>query len=273
MHRNHFIDQLRMLAALESSPATDRTLDAFRAVAREDFAGKGPWKVRSALADVSLPPKVTPDASPKWLYHCVLIVLNEEKGINIGDPSLWAGVLASTDIRQGERVLQVGAGVGYYTAVLSHLVGKSGQVVAYEVEPDLAVQCAKNLAGYPNVEVREGNPAVDLIDEGEFNLVVSFAGITHIPQSWTGHLAADARLVVPFTGDDWWGAMVLAQRSHEGFKAVTLGKCGFYPCSGARSDKLAAQITNLFSKNDRHLGWRFAIVDRNGDTLFIPEET
>lgn len=94
MHADHFIDQLRVLAVLEDDPATNRTLAAFKSVAREEFAGKGPWKLRSSLADVTLPPRPTPDADPKWLYHSVLVVLDEEKGINIGDPSLWVGLLA-----------------------------------------------------------------------------------------------------------------------------------------------------------------------------------
>ena len=123
MHAEHFIDQLRVLAALDDNPATNRTLQAFRSVAREDFAGEGPWKLRSALADVMLPPRLTADADPKWLYHSVLVVLDEEKGINIGDPSLWVGLLARMDVQPGARVLQVGAGVGYYTAILRELVG------------------------------------------------------------------------------------------------------------------------------------------------------
>ena len=78
MYAAHFIDQLRVLAALDDNPATNRTLQAFKSVAREDFAGKGPWKLRSSLADVTLPPRLTPDADPKWLYHSVLVVLDEE---------------------------------------------------------------------------------------------------------------------------------------------------------------------------------------------------
>lgn len=265
MHADHFIDQLRVLAALKNNPATDRTLAAFKSIAREDFAGKGPWKLRSALSDVTLPPRLTPDAEPKWLYHSVLIVLDEEKGINIGDPSLWVGLLARADVQPGARVLQVGAGVGYYTAILSELVGPTGHIVAYEVEEALAERAAQNLAAYENVEVRRGNAATELSDLDQIDLVISFAGVTHIPPLWTARLAPDARLLLPLTGEDWWGAMILAQQINEGFSAVTLGRCGFYPCAGARRDDLAAQVSALFAEPDHLRDWHLRIIGRDDD--------
>ena len=80
MNADTFVDQLRIMAALEDSPATDRVLQAFRAVPREAFAGAGPWKLRSPHEGFSLPIQKTPDADPKWLYNSVLIVLAEKKG-------------------------------------------------------------------------------------------------------------------------------------------------------------------------------------------------
>lgn len=246
MHAAHFIDQLRMLAALADSPATDRVLDAFKSVPREGFTGPGPWKLRSLRAD-DLPVFETPDADPRWLYHCVLIVLDEDKGINIGDPGLWVRLLVKADIQPGSRILQVGAGVGYYTAILSQLAGPDGQVTAYEVEATLANQAATNLADYSNVTVRHGNAATDLMGSETFDFIVSFAGVTHIPAMWASRLSANAQLLVPLTGSDWWGAMILAHQTDAGYAAITLGRCGFYPCSGARNDEQAAQITALFS--------------------------
>ena len=92
MHSDQFADQLRILGMLDAGPATDRVLDAFRDVPREVFAGPGPWKYRSSLAGFGLPVRETPDANPKWLYNSVLLVLDEKKGINIGDPGLWVRV-------------------------------------------------------------------------------------------------------------------------------------------------------------------------------------
>lgn len=262
MHSEYFIDQLRIMAALDDTPATDRVLNAFKDVPRETFAGPGPWKLRSLRAG-SLPIHETPDADPRWLYHCVLIVLDEEKGINIGDPGLWVRLLVHADLKPGSRILQVGAGVGYYTAILSHLAGPAGRVIAYEVEVGLADQAASNLTDYRNVEVRHGNAAIDLDGDDAFDFVVSFAGVTHVPPIWASRLAPGARLLLPLTGKDWWGAMILAHQTDYGFGAVTLGRCGFYPCSGARSDELAEQVAELFSNPDHLNDWRLRIIEKD----------
>lgn len=270
MNPDSFVDQLRIMAALEDCPATDRVLNAFRAVPREAFAGSGPWKLRSPHEGFSLPVCETPDADPKWLYHSVLIVLDEKKGINIGDPGFWARRFVRADVKPGARILQVGAGVGYYTAILSHLAGSEGRVVAYEVEEDLA-ECAKtNLADRPNVEVRHGNAATGLDDVETFDLVVAFAGITHVPETWSSQLAPDAQLLVPLTGADWWGAMIIAQKKDHGFNAVTLGRVGVYPCAGARDEELATRITELFSDTSRLAEWRLRLEGKNRSVPILP---
>lgn len=269
MNPDSFVDQLRIVAALEDCPATDRVLDAFRAVPREAFAGAGPWKIISPQEGFSLPIRETPDADPKWLYHSVLIVLDEIKGINIGDPGFWARRFVRADVTPGTRILQVGAGVGYYTAVLSHLTGSEGRVVAYEVEEALAERARTNLSDRPNVEVRHGNAATGLSDE-TFDLVVAFAGITHIPETWSSQLAADARLLVPLTGTDWWGAMILAQKEDHGFSAVTLGRVGVYPCVGARDEEIATRISELFSDVTRLAEWRLRFDGKNRSIPIFP---
>lgn len=268
MYVDHFIDQLRIFATLDDTPVTDRTLNAFKLVARENFAGSGPWKLRSPWAEMTRPPYRTPDRDPKWLYHSVLVVLDEEKSINIGDPSLWAGLLARTNVQPGARVLQVGAGVGYYSAILSELVGPTGCIVAYEVEETLAERAAENLAKYQNIEVRQGNAATSLSDMDQIDLVVSFAGVTHVPQLWASRLGPDARLLLPLTGEDWWGAMILAHQTDVGFEAITLGRCGFYPCTGARHDDLAVKVSALFANPEYLRNWRFRIIEQDDNVRF-----
>lgn len=257
MHADRYADQLRILGALDAGPATERVLDAFRSVPRETFVGPGPWRYLSPLAGFTLPVRETPDADPKWLYNAILLVLDEDKGINIGDPGLWSRLLARADVKTGARILQVGAGVGYYTAILAQLSGPEGHVLAYEVEGGLAERATANVADWPNVEIRHGNAATDLDGENKFDLIVAFAGVTHVPEAWSTSLAADARLLIPLTGNKWWGAMILASQTDEGFSGVTLGRCGFYPCAGARDDALSARVTELFTDPSRLADWRF----------------
>ncbi|WP_314962622.1 hypothetical protein [Bradyrhizobium cosmicum] len=58
--------------------------------------------------------------------------------LNNGLPSFWARKLEHLDIARGDRVLQVGAGTGYYSAVLAEIVECAGRVTAIETDPMLA---------------------------------------------------------------------------------------------------------------------------------------
>jgi len=117
-------------AGLPNSP---RLVMAFAAVPRERFVGPGPWQILTASG-----PLETPTSDPAFLYQDVLVALAPERRINNGQPSLHALCLSALDVKLGERVLHIGAGTGYYTAVLNELVGPQGEVIAYEIEEDLA---------------------------------------------------------------------------------------------------------------------------------------
>src|SRR6516164_11775991 len=62
------------------------------------------------------------DDSPSHVYHDVLIALDESRGINNGQPSLWAYLFDRLDLVPGEQVLHLGCGTGYYTAIIAELV-------------------------------------------------------------------------------------------------------------------------------------------------------
>ena len=68
----------------------------------------------------------------------MVVRLDARKGINNGSPAFWASLMDTLNIKQGERVLQVGAGTGYYTAILAELVGARGRIHAVEFEKQLA---------------------------------------------------------------------------------------------------------------------------------------
>lgn len=264
-HAENFADELRIVGGLEDCPETDRVLDAFRQVPREAFAGPGPWIVRSVFYDMVS--RLTPDADPRWLYHCALIALDEAKGINIGEPSFWARVLSRASICSGSRILQVGAGVGYYTAILGLLAGPAGKVTAYEFDETLVGRAQKNLGHQTGIEVRHGNAVTDLGDEGPFDLIIGFAGVTHVPTEWVRQLAPEGRVLLPLTGMNGWGAMVLAAANEDNFIGKTLGRCGFYPCTGARNDVLAQRLDKLWAKEVPLDGGEITLAGSGQETL------
>ncbi len=265
-HADRFADEIRLLGELEDGPESDRVLDAFRAIPREHFAGPGPWTIRSVFYDMAS--RQTPDADPRWLYHCVLVALDAAKGINIGEPSFWARVLSKTDIRSGARILQIGAGVGYYTAILRHLAGPTGRVTAYEVDEMLLSRAQQNLAGQTGIEIRHGNAATELNDSGAYDLIIGFAGVTRVPDRWKDGLAPEGRVLLPMTGRNGWGAMVLAAIEGEGFSGTSLGRCGFYPCDGARQETEAERLDRFWDKEVARTAGQLRFVTRDDGTHF-----
>ncbi|WP_247532329.1 hypothetical protein [Bradyrhizobium sp. 162] len=85
-----------------------------------------------------------PDNDPRWLYHDVLVAIDASRNLNNGMPSFWARNFEHLNIARGERVLQFGAGTGYYSAVLGEIVGSTGRVTAVETDPELASQSRAN---------------------------------------------------------------------------------------------------------------------------------
>ena len=87
---------------------------AFAAVPREDFAGPPPWRVGSG----GLFGQATED-DPARLYEDVLVAIDAGRGVNNGQPSLHAQSIDALALREGDTVVQIGAGAGYYTAILA----------------------------------------------------------------------------------------------------------------------------------------------------------
>src|ERR1700691_3106372 len=131
-------------ASLVAGQFRERNLaieQAFAHVRRETFAGPGPWSIMTVGSNYV----ETPDDDPAFLYQDTLLALDPERGLNIGVPSAHALWLHAVDVKEGETVLQVGAGTGYYTAILAHLVGPDGRVYAYEIAAGLAARARDNL--------------------------------------------------------------------------------------------------------------------------------
>jgi protein-L-isoaspartate(D-aspartate) O-methyltransferase len=134
---------------------------AYAEVPREAYLGPGPWPILRWPSYPSRPGYTpTPDADPAWLYADTLVGIVPERGLNNGQPSAHACWIAAAAPSTGERVVHVGAGVGYYSAIMAHMVGSTGAVTAIEYDPQLASRAAANFAHAPNVEVVQGDGSV-----------------------------------------------------------------------------------------------------------------
>ena len=228
-----------------------RLVDAFARVARERFVGPGPWQL--CVGDGYLR---TPDDDPRWLYQDVVVALDPDAGLNNGQPTLHACCIDAARPGLGEMVVQVGAGSGYYTAVLAQMVGPHGKVVAYEVDAPLAQRAMANLAECGNVEVRAASATTAAIPRCD--LLYVNAGVTDPPAAWLDALRIGARLVFPLTPDAGNGLMVKVTRTgSDRYAARVLLRVGFVACVGARcaatSRSLAAALQRDSAEGIRSL--------------------
>ncbi|MGI9500497.1 MAG: protein-L-isoaspartate O-methyltransferase family protein [Geminicoccaceae bacterium] len=228
--RRWFAEDLRVAAPVINN---DAIVEAFAAVPRERFLGPGPWHIHSRMWDV--PPYRSCSDDARLLYHDVLVSIDNDRDLNNGLPSLWAYVFDHLNILPGATVLQVGAGVGYFAAILAELVSNGGSVIAYEIDPDLAERAKQNLEIYTQVEVRSGD-ATAPFDIPNVDAIVACAGATHVPDHWLESLAIGGHMMLPLTASNHKGFMMLLNRQTDRFKASSLGSCGFYHCVGARKE-------------------------------------
>lgn len=127
--RGRYADELAATAPIHDAAIRA----AFATVPREHFLGPPPW----TLVTVTSPGGET-TSDPVQLYRDVLVAIDVTRGLNNGEPKLWARLFDRLGVRPGERVAHVGTGTGYYTAILAEIVGREGQVLGIEVDEDLA---------------------------------------------------------------------------------------------------------------------------------------
>lgn len=228
--RRASLDEIRLfhakMMAAAGNATDDRLARIIEAVPREAFLGPGPWQIRAGRGYLE-----TPCADPAFLYQNVLVALDAEKGINNGEPFLHAAWLCAAAPAAGETVIHVGAGTGYYTALLSMLVLPNGRVHAYEIEAALAGRARENLRPFEGVEVIDGDATALPLPPAD--LIYVNAGVVAPPVRWLDALRSGGRLIFPWQPTDRVGLALLVTRTDAGHCVRPLMRATFIPCIGA----------------------------------------
>jgi protein-L-isoaspartate(D-aspartate) O-methyltransferase len=245
-------DRSRKLRAFFASLVAAQTRDrnpgieqAFAQVKRETFAGPGPWSIMSSGTGYVK----TPDDDPAFIYQDTLVALDPDRGLNIGQPSWHAFWLDAIGVKEGDSVLQVGAGTGYYTAILAHLVGPHGRVHAYEIDVDLAARARENLKDLPQVEVHPQSGIADNLPKADAIYVC--AGITQPSWAWLDAMRSGGRLLFPLQPERGLGGigMLLLKRPDHGpiWPAKFVSRARFICCEGQQDAEAGRRLTEAFS--------------------------
>ncbi len=152
-------------------------------------------------------------------------------GQTISQPYMVAVICQAAEVRDGDRVLDIGTGSGYQAAVLAELGAK---VYTVERIPELAERARVRLAeaGYENVDVHVGDGSLGLREHGPYDAIVVAAAAPAMPESLYEELRERGRLVVPVGGQHGQRLEVIV-RSPEGPAVARSVPCRFVPLVGA----------------------------------------
>lgn len=159
-----------------------RVREAMRAVAREHFL---PDNVKAdAPADAPLPIGY---------------------GQTNSQPYTVRSMLEWLDVREGQRVLDVGSGSGWTSALLGHLAGERGKVYAVELVPELLEFGRDNCQrfGATNIEFYPAQKVFGLPKHAPYDRILVGASAAELPVSLLDQLAAGGRMVVPVGSSIW----------------------------------------------------------------------
>lgn len=266
---NHRSEKLRQFFAeyvtSRGGAREARIKEAFAAIERETFAGPGPWFIYSPGRGYHR----TPDDDPSYLYQDTLVAIDPNRDINIGEPTLHARCLEALALRSGETVLQVGAGVGYYTAILAYLVGPRGRVYAFEIESDLAARARQNLQDWPWVHVRARSGIAGRLPK--VDAVYVNAGITQPSRAWLNALRPAGRLLFPLQPLRGLGAMLLIVRPSRGnvWPARFVTEAQFIPCVGEQDEGMSCRLMDVFHAGTSDRVRSFRIGSPSDDTCWF----
>jgi protein-L-isoaspartate(D-aspartate) O-methyltransferase len=145
-------------------------------------------------------------------------------------PYMIAAMLQAAEIDPGDRVLEIGAGSGYQTALLAEL---ATQVFAIERYPTLVEQARQVLEhlGYKNITLVAGDGTMGLPQAAPFNAIVVSAAAPQPPPALVEQLAVGGRLVVP-VGDASEQVLQVLEKQVDGITVRSLEGCRFVPLIG-----------------------------------------
>jgi protein-L-isoaspartate(D-aspartate) O-methyltransferase len=134
------------------------------------------------------------------------------EGQTISQPYMVAAMTAALGLTGSERVLEIGTGSGYQTAILAEL---AREVLSVERLPELAAAARGRLVslGYGNVQVVVGDGTLGYPDAAPYDAILVTAGAPRVPESLTAQLAEGGRLAIP-----------VGSRHHQELRVVTRQK-------------------------------------------------
>lgn len=182
--------------------------EAFEQVPRHRFVPRF-WALNEFNAPTTLVDGADPDQRDTWLDAVYTDQFLATQWVPEGDrrivtssaslPTLVAAMLRLLDVRDGDRVLEIGTGTGYNTGLLCHRVGAQ-RVVSVDIDPVLIAEATGRLNQLDyRPSLVAGDGAAGNADGAPYDRILSTCASPGVPVAWIEQLAPDGKIVAPFT--------------------------------------------------------------------------
>ena len=200
--RQTLVDELKSQGCIQSS----RVEAAFREVPRHVFI---------------------PGAPLDKVYSDEAIVTKSENDVPISSssqPAIMAIMLEQLELEPGHRVLEVGAGTGYNAALIAHMGGDTGRVVAMDIDGDIVAGAQEHLsaAGFDGVQVVCADGGLGYPDAAPYDRIILTVGAWDIVPTWREQLGSGGRLLLPLSITSGRQQCVAFEHANDHLASVTI---------------------------------------------------
>lgn len=151
----------------------------------------------------------------------------------ISQPYIVALMTEALDLKGTDKILEIGTGCGYQTAILAELAER---VFSIERIASLAFRAQRTLDSlqYYNILIRVGDGTYGWSEEGPFDAIITTAGSPKIPETLTGQLAVGGRMIIPVGSRSAQKLVKLTRLSEEpsDFRTEDICDCRFVALIG-----------------------------------------
>ena len=155
-------------------------------------------------------------------------------GQTISQPLVVAFMIEQLNPEKGDKVLDIGSGSGWTTALLSHIVGLKGKVIAIELVSELKEFGEKNVSRYNFIDkgiaefiCADGSKGYN--KEAPFDRILASASAQRLPKAWKEELKVGGRIVTPIGSSIW----VFIKKSKDNFEELEYPGFAFVPLIGS----------------------------------------
>ncbi len=186
----------------------EKVLKAFKEVPREDFV-------------------LEKDGDAAYADH----PLHIGGGQTISQPTTVMIMTQALELKEGMKVLEVGAGSGYQAALISRIIGSEGRIITVEFLESLYSFAKKNLKDCSNVKVVKGDGSKGYEKEAPYDRIIVTCAAPSIPPPLFEQLRMKGIIVIP-VGSLYTQKMIKAKKTKKGIDKKDLGSFAFVPLRG-----------------------------------------